>query len=109
MNQQTRRFRSHDDGLTQKRSAEESSPSAPRNIAFGVAGSERIFKGKGMTWNHIADNWRQIKGRLKAGWDNLTGNDPIDGTRDQLAHCRNRNAATHKNKRKRPAANFHTA
>ena len=36
-----------------------------------------------MNWNHIADNWRQIKGRLKAGWDNLTGNDrAIDGTRD---------------------------
>jgi hypothetical protein len=44
-----------------------------------------FHESKGMNWNHIADNWRQIKGRLKSGWDNLTGNEPIGGTRDQLA------------------------
>jgi uncharacterized protein YjbJ (UPF0337 family) len=40
-----------------------------------------------MSWNPIADHWRQIKGRLKTEWGNLTGDDltAIGGTRDQLA------------------------
>ena len=39
-----------------------------------------------MSWNPIADHWRQIKGRLKTEWGNLTGDDltAIGGTRDQL-------------------------
>jgi len=40
-----------------------------------------------MIWNQVADNWRQIKGRLKTESGKLTGNDltAIGGTRDQLA------------------------
>jgi uncharacterized protein YjbJ (UPF0337 family) len=35
----------------------------------------------------ILGTWRQIKGRLKMEWGNLTGNDltAIEGARDQLA------------------------
>jgi uncharacterized protein YjbJ (UPF0337 family) len=40
-----------------------------------------------MNWNQIADKWRQIEGRWKTEWGNLTRNDltAIGGMRDQLA------------------------
>src|SRR5437763_4146434 len=39
-----------------------------------------------MDWDRIAGNWKQVKGRIKEKWGNLTDDDldKIDGRREQL-------------------------
>ena len=39
-----------------------------------------------MDWDRIAGNWKQMKGKVKEQWGNLTDDDldRIDGQRDQL-------------------------
>ncbi len=39
-----------------------------------------------MDWNRVEGNWKQIKGRVKEKWGNLTDDDldKIAGRRDQL-------------------------
>jgi uncharacterized protein YjbJ (UPF0337 family) len=39
-----------------------------------------------MDWNRIEGNWKQIKGKIKEKWANLTDDDldRIEGKRDQL-------------------------
>ena len=40
-----------------------------------------------MNWDRIEGNWKQIKGKVKAQWGNLTDDDldVVAGRRDQLA------------------------
>jgi uncharacterized protein YjbJ (UPF0337 family) len=40
-----------------------------------------------MTWDQIAGNWKQLKGKVKEKWGDLTDDDltMIAGKRDQLA------------------------
>ena len=39
-----------------------------------------------MDWNRVEGNWKQLKGRVKEKWGDLTDDDldRIDGSRDQL-------------------------
>jgi uncharacterized protein YjbJ (UPF0337 family) len=39
-----------------------------------------------MNWNQIEGNWRQLKGKIKAKWGDLTDDeiDTIDGRREEL-------------------------
>jgi uncharacterized protein YjbJ (UPF0337 family) len=39
-----------------------------------------------MDWNRVEGNWKQIKGKVKENWGNLTDDDldKIAGRRDQL-------------------------
>jgi uncharacterized protein YjbJ (UPF0337 family) len=39
-----------------------------------------------MDWNRIEGNWKQVKGKIKEKWGNLTDDDltAINGKRDQL-------------------------
>jgi uncharacterized protein YjbJ (UPF0337 family) len=39
-----------------------------------------------MDWNRIQGNWKQLKGKVKAQWGNLTDDqiDIIDGRREEL-------------------------
>lgn len=39
-----------------------------------------------MDWNRIQGNWKQLKGKVKAQWGNLTDDeiDSIDGRREEL-------------------------
>ena len=39
-----------------------------------------------MDWNRVEGNWKQVKGKVKEQWDNLTDDDltAIAGKRDQL-------------------------
>jgi uncharacterized protein YjbJ (UPF0337 family) len=39
-----------------------------------------------MDWNRIEGNWKQVKGKIKQKWGNLTDDDlaQINGSRDQL-------------------------
>jgi uncharacterized protein YjbJ (UPF0337 family) len=40
----------------------------------------------GMDWNRVEGNWKQVKGKIKEKWGNLTDDDldKINGRRDQL-------------------------
>jgi uncharacterized protein YjbJ (UPF0337 family) len=40
----------------------------------------------GMDWNRVEGNWKQVKGKVKEKWGNLTDDDltAINGQRDQL-------------------------
>ena len=39
-----------------------------------------------MDWNRVEGNWKQVKGKVKEKWGNLTDDDltAINGKRDQL-------------------------
>ena len=39
-----------------------------------------------MDWNRVEGNWKQVKGKVKEKWGNLTDDDltSINGKRDQL-------------------------
>ena len=39
-----------------------------------------------MDWNRVEGNWKQVKGKIKEKWGNLTDDDltAINGKRDQL-------------------------
>jgi uncharacterized protein YjbJ (UPF0337 family) len=39
-----------------------------------------------MDWNRVEGNWKQLKGKIKEQWGNLTDDDldKIDGKREQL-------------------------
>lgn len=39
-----------------------------------------------MNWDQIQGNWRQLKGKIKANWGDLTDDDldSIDGRREEL-------------------------
>ena len=39
-----------------------------------------------MDWNRVEGNWKQMKGKIKEKWGNLTDDDltAINGKRDQL-------------------------
>ena len=39
-----------------------------------------------MDWNRVEGNWKQVKGKVKEKWGNLTDDDltTINGKRDQL-------------------------
>ena len=39
-----------------------------------------------MDWNRVEGNWKQLKGKIKEKWGNLTDDDldKIDGKREQL-------------------------
>ena len=39
-----------------------------------------------MDWNRVEGNWKQVKGKVKEKWGNLTDDDltAINGQRDQL-------------------------
>ena len=39
-----------------------------------------------MDWNRVEGNWKQVKGKIKEQWGNLTDDDldVINGHRDQL-------------------------
>jgi uncharacterized protein YjbJ (UPF0337 family) len=39
-----------------------------------------------MDWNRVEGNWKQVKGKVKEKWGNLTDDDltAINGRRDQL-------------------------
>ena len=39
-----------------------------------------------MDWNRVEGNWKQLKGKVKEKWGNLTDDDltAINGQRDQL-------------------------
>ena len=45
--------------------------------------SQREFE---MDWNRVEGNWKQVKGKVKEKWGNLTDDDltAINGQRDQL-------------------------
>jgi uncharacterized protein YjbJ (UPF0337 family) len=47
-----------------------------------------------MDWNRVEGNWKQLKGKVKEKWGNLTDDDrtAINGRRDQLGA--NSNSAT---------------
>jgi uncharacterized protein YjbJ (UPF0337 family) len=54
----------------------------------GISKPRRGFYGKelAMDWNRVEGNWKQLKGKIKEQWGNLTDDDldKIAGKRDQL-------------------------
>jgi uncharacterized protein YjbJ (UPF0337 family) len=59
----------------------------------GTFRSGRSFFGKNvliteikMDWNRVEGNWKQVKGKVKEKWGNLTDDDltAVNGKRDQL-------------------------
>jgi uncharacterized protein YjbJ (UPF0337 family) len=59
-----------------------------RSIQSALAGDTGWFYGKelAMDWNRVEGNWKQLKGKIKEQWGNLTDDDldKIAGKRDQL-------------------------
>ncbi len=51
-----------------------------------VLWKERSHNGDQMDWNRVEGNWKQMKGKLKEKWGNLTDDDltVVNGKRDQL-------------------------
>jgi uncharacterized protein YjbJ (UPF0337 family) len=53
----------------------------------GVASLKASFRwSKQMDWNRVEGNWKQVKGKVKEKWGQLTDDDlnMIEGRRDQL-------------------------
>jgi len=48
--------------------------------------SVRFAKEESMNWDRVEGNWKQIKGKLREKWGNLSDDDleKINGRRDQL-------------------------
>jgi uncharacterized protein YjbJ (UPF0337 family) len=63
---------------------------APRRNEFDADSLSREttvhIRSSGMDWNRVEGNWKQIKGKVKEKWGNLTDDDltAINGQRDQL-------------------------
>ena len=56
-----------------------------------------------MNWNVVEGNWKEMAGRLKEKWGELTGDeiDGLDGSREQLAGLLQKKYGGHKS---RPSA-----
>ena len=52
-------------------------------VFLAIIVKHREFK---MDWNRVEGNWKQVKGKVKEKWGNLTDDDltAINGQRDQL-------------------------
>jgi uncharacterized protein YjbJ (UPF0337 family) len=58
-----------------------------RSIQSALAGDTGFYgKELAMDWNRVEGNWKQLKGKIKEQWGNLTDDDldKIAGKRDQL-------------------------
>jgi uncharacterized protein YjbJ (UPF0337 family) len=54
-----------------------------RTAELGAARNQRETD---LDWNRVEGNWKQVKGKIKEKWGNLTDDDldKINGRRDQL-------------------------
>jgi uncharacterized protein YjbJ (UPF0337 family) len=59
---------------------------APRNDSSQAPFVAKQAKETEMDWNRVEGNWKQMKGKIKEKWGNLTDDDltAINGKRDQL-------------------------
>jgi uncharacterized protein YjbJ (UPF0337 family) len=59
---------------------------APRNVSSQGPFVVKQAKEMEMDWNRVEGNWKQMKGKIKEKWGNLTDDDltAINGKRDQL-------------------------
>lgn len=56
------------------------------SVTLAVLGNQLFFWGQQMDWNRVEGNWKEVKGKIKQKWGQLTDDDlaQINGRRDQL-------------------------
>jgi uncharacterized protein YjbJ (UPF0337 family) len=66
--------------------AEQTSQAGIERKSTHIAGVCRMTQEVYMDWNRVDGNWKQVKGKVKEKWGNLTDDDldKIAGRRDQL-------------------------
>jgi uncharacterized protein YjbJ (UPF0337 family) len=56
------------------------------SVTLAVLGNQLLFFETVIDWNRVEGNWKEVKGKIKQKWGQLTDDDlaQINGRRDQL-------------------------